>query len=71
MHRSAVKSGLHDQRNRATTRRRDRNVEPEPFPDPDEELQTWLSENLFLTSLQELRSLDRKRFLMSFERQAR
>jgi tetratricopeptide (TPR) repeat protein len=63
MPRSAVKTGLYQQRNRASTHRRDRGEESLPSPIPDEQLQQWLRQHVVLLSVQELAALDRKRFL--------
>jgi tetratricopeptide (TPR) repeat protein len=63
MNRSPVKTGLYEQRSRATTRRRDRGEEPAHSSDPDEQFRGWLNEHLPLSSLQDIKALDRKRFL--------
>jgi tetratricopeptide (TPR) repeat protein len=63
MPRSPVKTGLHVQRSRATTRRRDRGEEPAHGPDPHDQFQAWLEEHVRLDSIQDIKALDRKRFL--------
>jgi tetratricopeptide (TPR) repeat protein len=61
MRRSPVKTGLHVQRSRATTRRRDRGEEPPPLPNRHEQLWAWLQSRL--SSVQDINTLSRKRFL--------
>jgi tetratricopeptide (TPR) repeat protein len=63
MHRSAVKSGMHVQRSRASTRRRDRGEAPAHSPDAQEQLRAWLKGHVRLDSVQDIKALDRKRFL--------
>jgi hypothetical protein len=51
------------QRSRATTRRRDRRQETAHLPDPHDQFRAWLEEHVHLDSIQDVKSLDRKRFL--------
>jgi tetratricopeptide (TPR) repeat protein len=63
MHRSPVKSGIHVQRSRATTRRRDRNEEPAHEPDAHDRFRAWLKEHIRPDFIREVNALYRKRFL--------
>lgn len=63
MHRSAVKTGLYDHRNRGSARRRDRGKRLYHAPAPNEQLQGWLEEHVALTTAREIREFDRKNYL--------
>src|SRR6516164_375140 len=63
MQRSSVKTGRLVQRSRATTRRRDRGEKRGHEPNPDDLLCGWLYANRPLSSLEEVKAVDRKRFL--------